>query len=539
MASPELDLLVVGSGVAGLSAAARAAALAPGIRVGVVAKAELEASATQWAQGGVAAVLSQHPGAGDSVDLHLADTLAAGADLCDAEAVRLLVSEAAERVGDLIDLGARFDTDPDGAFALAREGGHSTARVVHAGGTATGAEIERALVTAVRRSATALWEGWFALDLVIEGGRCRGAVALNPDGEKVTLRAAHTLLATGGVGQLFSLTTNPLGSTGGGLAMALRAGVACADVEFVQFHPTALAQPAMPRPLLSEALRGEGALLRDVHGARFVDELAPRDVVSAALSARMLEQGADHLWLDATGISAFASRFPNLADVLSAIGLDPAVDLLPVAPAAHHHCGGVLTDLDGATSLPGLWAAGEVACTGVHGANRLASNSLLEGMVFGPRVVEAVVRGKEGPTATGAITPLVAGWPAGYAKPERAALGLRFLTPVAAEARGSAGGGRQLAADVAKRRELLQRAMFSGAGVLRSASSLGGVADQVEALGRYGGGDAPAECEMADMLTVARALLGAAAAREESRGAHRRSDFPERSGAQRVRWVVQ
>jgi len=428
---------------------------------------------------------------------------------------------------------------PTVRLRLAREGGHSTARVVHAGGTATGAEIERALVTAVRRSATALWEGWFALDLVIEGGRCRGVVALTPEGGRVTLRATHTLLATGGVGQLFALTTNPLGSTGGGLAMALRAGVACADVEFVQFHPTALAHPAMPRPLLSEALRGEGALLRDVHGARFVDELAPRDVVSAALSARMLEQGADHLWLDATGIDSFATRFPNLAEVLAATGLDPAVDLLPVAPAAHHHCGGVLTDLDGATSLPNLWAAGEVACTGVHGANRLASNSLLEGMVFGPRVVEAVVAGKDAAASTGAISPLVAGWRGGGAS-RGAGIALSPLE--------GPGGTRgiQPPADVAKCREQLQRAMFAGAGVLRSAESLAGVTHTVETLSTpelspapAGGAGTPAECEVTDMLAVAGALLRAATAREESRGAHRRSDFPTRSAAQRLRWVVQ
>jgi L-aspartate oxidase len=321
--------------------------------------------------------------------------------------------------------------------------------------------------------------------------------------------------------------------------MALRAGVACADVEFVQFHPTALAHPAMPRPLLSEALRGEGALLRDLHGARFVDELAPRDVVSAALSARMLEQGADHLWLDATGIDAFATRFPNLAEVLGAIGLDPSVDLLPVAPAAHHHCGGVLTDLDGATSIPNLWAAGEVACTGVHGANRLASNSLLEGMVFGPRVVEAVVAGRDGPAPTGAIAPLVAGAPEGVGV-DRGRIRLSSLEgtkPTAAI---------PPPADVAKCRELLQRAMFAGAGVLRSADTLAAVTHTVETLSTpelspdpVVRSPTPAECEVTDMLAVAAAVLQAATAREESRGAHRRSDFPSRSAAQRVRWVIQ
>src|SRR5581483_3916546 len=203
----------------------------------------------------------------------------------------------------------------------------------------------------------------------------------------------HTLLATGGAGQLFAVTTNPSQSTGDGIARALRAGVDVADIEFMQFHPTALHHPAMPRPLLSEALRGHGALLRDADGERFVDELQPRDVVSRAMTARMLDQGVDHMWLDATGLEAFDARFPTIAASVRAIGLDPTTDWLPVAPAAHYLSGGVVTDLDGAASLPGLWAAGEVACTGVHGANRLASNSLLEGMVFAPRVVEAILRG--------------------------------------------------------------------------------------------------------------------------------------------------
>src|SRR5438270_9173209 len=296
----DLDLLVLGSGVAGLSAAVRAAGR-PGLRVGVLTKAELAQSATRWAQGGVAAVLSEDP---DSTDVHLADTLAAGAGFCDVDAVRVLVDEVPARVHDLIALGAVFDRDPDGALQLAREGGHSHARVVHAGGAATGAEIERALVDAVHATAAAVLEGWFALDLLVEGGRCCGVVALDPAGERQEVRATHTLLATGGAGQLFSVTTNPAQATGDGIAMALRAGVPVADVEFMQFHPTALHHPAMPRPLLSEALRGHGALIRDAHGERFVDELLPRDVVSKAMTARMLEQGVEHLWLDATGLKA-------------------------------------------------------------------------------------------------------------------------------------------------------------------------------------------------------------------------------------------
>ena len=389
------DVLVLGSGVAGLSAAVRLAGPggpSPALTLGVLTKGVLSQSATRWAQGGVAAVLGADE---DSTDLHLADTLAAGAGLCDEEAVRILVDEGPGRVHELIALGVEFDREATGLLALAREGGHSRPRVVHAGGAATGAEVERALVDATYRSASAVLEGWFALDLLVEEGRCVGVLALPPgaaDGP-VEVRADHVVLATGGAGQLFAVTTNPTESTGDGVAMALRAGVPTADVEFVQFHPTALHHPAMPRPLLSEALRGHGALLRDGDGERFVDELAPRDVVSRAMAARMVEQGADHLWLDATGLERFAQRFPTIAASLSGIGLDPERDWLPIAPAAHHLSGGVVTDLWGATALPGLWAVGEVACTGVHGANRLASNSLLEGMVFGARLAERIAVG--------------------------------------------------------------------------------------------------------------------------------------------------
>ena len=230
---------------------------------------------------------------------------------------------------------------------------------------------------------------------------------MDQDGQVIEVRSRHVLLATGGAGQLYAATTNPLQSTGDGLAMALRAGVACADIEFVQFHPTALLSPKMPRPLLSEALRGHGALIRDLDGKRFVDELQPRDVVARAITHKMLEEDADHMLLDATGLERFDERFPTIAADLRSAGLDPARDYLPIAPAAHYHCGGIVTDLDGASSLPGLWAAGEVACTGVHGANRLASNSLLEGMVFGPRVIEAIGRGVGGPSPTGAMRAVV------------------------------------------------------------------------------------------------------------------------------------
>jgi len=369
----ELDLLVVGSGVAGLSAAVRAAAQL-GVRVGVLTKGPLEQSTTRWAQGGVAAVLGGDP---DSTDLHLADTLAAGAGLCDVDAVRVLVEEGPIRVRDLVALGARFDRDADGKFELAREGGHSLPRIVHAGGVATGAEIERALVAAVRSEATEIHEHAFALDLVIENARCVGIRAALADGTVEVIRARNILLASGGAGQVFSVTTNPLEATGDGIAMALRAGAAVADVEFVQFHPTALHHPRMPRPLLSEALRGHGALILDINGERFVDEMLPRDQVSRAMVRQMIKLHTDHCLLDVSGLDEFNVRFPTIAAMLTGLGFDPATDLLPIAPAAHYLCGGIVTDLNGASSVPGLWAAGEVACSGVHGANRLASNSLL------------------------------------------------------------------------------------------------------------------------------------------------------------------
>jgi L-aspartate oxidase len=534
-----LDVLVLGSGVAGLSAAVRLAAPmtpkggraedGPGLRVGVLTKAELSQSATRWAQGGVAAVLG---GDEDSTDLHLADTLAAGAGLCDVDAVRVLVDEGPTRVHELIAMGAVFDRQPGGGLALAREGGHSTARVVHAGGAATGAEVERALVDATRSSAAAVMEEWFALDLLVEGGRCRGVVALSSDRRLVEVRAVHTVLATGGAGQLFAVTTNPAEATGDGLAMALRAGVPVGDVEFMQFHPTALHHPAMPRPLLSEALRGHGALLRDANGNRFVDELAPRDVVSRAMAERMRLQGVDSLWLDATALDSFDSRFPTISASLAAIGLDPAIDWLPIAPAAHYLSGGVLTDLWGATGLPGLWAAGEAACAGVHGANRLASNSLLEGMVFGARLAEAILDGVEGPTATGVMAPILEG----RTEPLDGAATARWTSAAVAATDDSVATWP----DVAKTRDRLQRAMTDGAGVVRSAESLARagrvVAEVADAMGTVGPRDR-AHGELANLVTAAHSVLESATLRQETRGAHARSDYPESSDAWRCRIV--
>jgi L-aspartate oxidase len=285
--------------------------------------------------------------------------------------------------------------------------------------------------------------------------------------------------------------------------MALRAGVAVADVEFMQFHPTALHHPAMPRPLLSEALRGHGALLRDAEGERFVDELAPRDVVAKAMAARMLEQGVEHMWLDATGLEQFAERFPTIAGSLTLVGLDPSTDWLPIAPAAHYLSGGVVTDLDGCTALSNLWACGETACTGVHGANRLASNSLLEGMVFAPRVVEAITRGKTTADPTGAM---------------------RDVSVRIHAAQSGADPDRSGTGDPVKLRDELQRAMTLGAGVLRDANSLGATRTELD---RIRAAAPPDAIELQNLIAVAEALLRNASAREESRGAHTRLDFPE------------
>jgi L-aspartate oxidase len=502
------DVLVVGSGVAGLSAAVHAAHA--GAAVALVTKGDLGHGATRYAQGGVAAALESD---GDSPELHLSDTLAAGAGLCDADAVRVLVSEGPARVRELMALGAEFDRTGDGeaaALALAREGGHSVARVVHAGGDATGAEIERALVAAVRATATEVREVTFTRDLLVESGSCAGVRVLDASGHDTEVRARHVLLASGGVGQLFSVTTNPPDSTGDGIAMARRAGVAVADVEFMQFHPTALHTAAMPRPLLSEALRGEGAVLRDEHGVAFMaDEhpladLAPRDVVARAVAVRLRDRGLTHLWLDATGIEGFPTRFPTIFAAVQAVGLDPARDWLPVAPAAHYLSGGVCTDLDGATSLPGLWACGEVSCSGVHGANRLASNSLLDGLVFSHRAVDAILHGKRGADASGVMHGIDAP-PAGPVS----AAGL-------AGAAGAAGAGETQRRDV-------QEVMTRDAGVLRDEASLADAARRLAQL-------APNATDPAvvNLVETGSALVAAAAARRESRGTHTRLDYPDR-----------
>jgi L-aspartate oxidase len=354
-------------------------------------------------------------------------------------------------------------------------------------------------------------ERWFALELLVADGRAAGVRAADADGVEHEVRARHTVLATGGAGQCFAVTTNPVVSTGDGVAMALRAGVAVADVEFLQFHPTALDHPAMPRPLLSEALRGEGAVLRDEGGQAFMAaedpraDLAPRDVVARAITRRLNDGDVAHVWLDATTVPNVAARFPTVTRACAAVGLDPARDWLPVAPAAHYLCGGVCTDLDGATTVPRLWACGEVACSGVHGANRLASNSLLDGLVFGGRCVDAILAGKDQPDETGVLRGLDAPTP----HPAPAAPG-----PPAS------GVGRAP----------LQRVMTREAGVLRDAASLRRARAALEAM-------PPADREVANLRTVSLALVQAALAREESRGTHARLDFPEPDPALLGRFV--
>jgi len=509
------DLLVLGSGVAGLSAALHARAA--GRSVLVLTKGELSHSATWYAQGGVAAALGEP----DSPALHFRDTVVAGAGLCDEAAVDILVREGPDRVRELAEIGARFD-DHDGTWLLAREGGHSLARVVHAGGDATGAEIERALVAATLASGCEIREGWFALALLVADGHAAGVVALDPAGNPVEVRATDVVIATGGAGQCYAVTTNPALSTGDGIALALRARVACADMEFVQFHPTALHHPAMPRPLLSEALRGEGALLRDASGDAFMRaehplaDLAPRDVVARAIHARMREEGSDHLWLDATMIDGFAARFPTIWSACQTVGLDPTREWLPGAPAAHYLSGGVLADLDGATTMPGLWTCGEAACSGVHGANRLASNSLLDGLVFGARVVAAIDRGKRGPDPSGAMAELLT-----------SGVSVAPREPEASEPID------------ARHREAIQGTMSSDVGVVRDADGLSLAAKAIGAL-LDGAGAVPrsvAAYEVANLACVAGAIVTGATARLESRGSHTRADFPSKDDAQRGRYV--
>jgi L-aspartate oxidase len=496
------DLVVVGTGVAGLTAALDAAEA--GLRVVVVTKDEVAEGSTRWAQGGVAVVLGDIPG--DTVEAHIADTIAAGGGLNDEAAVREIVTAGPSAVQRLRDRGATFDgdaargVDHGSSFPeldRTREGGHSAFRVVHAGGDATGAEIERALVEAAR--GLTILAGHVAVDVVKDAsGRVAALQVLDDAGRPGLLRSRAVLLATGGYGQLYASTTNPPTSTGDGVALALRAGAAAADLEFVQFHPTVLyTGPAVGRrPLVTEAVRGEGAVLRDRAGTRFMvgqhplADLAPRDVVAAAITRRMAETGADCMYLDATELEGFAGRFPTVFASCRAAGIDPTREPIPVTPAAHYACGGVVAGVDGRTAVPGLYAAGEVARTGLHGANRLASNSLLEGLVTGERAVRSVLEDR---VFTG---------PAELVVP----------TPVLAVAdRGT-----------------VQRAMSAFAAIGRDASGLATASDVVERSLTLAIPADRAAVEDAALTLLAQAVLAAAGTRRESRGCHVRTDFPDR-----------
>jgi L-aspartate oxidase len=544
------DVVVVGSGIAGLTAALHLRE--GGLHVTVVTKVNIDDGSTRWAQGGIAAVLDPL----DSPASHAADTEVAGVGLCDRAAVDVLVREGPARIRELIRLGARFDRNPDGSLMLTREGGHRANRIVHAGGDATGAEVQRALHTAVRRDPwIRLVEHALVLDLLrTSDGRACGATLHvlgegTADGVGAVLARA-VVLATGGMGQVFSATTNPVVSTGDGVGLAMRAGAVVTDLEFVQFHPTALflagaGRPSAQQPLVSEALRGEGAHLVDADGKRFMvgqhelAELAPRDVVAKGIHRVLLATGADHVFLDARHLGGefLEHRFPTIVASCRAAGIEPGVDLIPVAPAAHYASGGVRTDLHGRTSIPGLYACGEVACTGVHGANRLASNSLLEGLVFSRRIAEDIAR--DLPPQADPVPPQADPVPpqADPVPPQADSVPPHAdSVPPTLPARQPPtphGAGRvgATAAGSAERRAALQRAMSRGAGVLRNAESLTETAAVLRDTGAGVPGTGTAAWELTNLVTVASALVAAGYARQETRGCHWREDFPSSEDA--------
>ena len=504
------DVVVVGSGIAGLTTALRLRQRVD--RVLLVTKTVLSEGSTQWAQGGIAAALDP----ADSPQEHLHDTLVAGCGVCDVPAVTALVNEGPERVRELVALGAEFDLDDEGALKLTREGGHHRDRIAHAGGDATGKEISRALIAALRAvqddPGIEVIEHALVVDLLqdTESRVCGVTLHVIGEGQMDGVGAARSravVLATGGLGQVYSATTNPSVATGDGMAAALRAGAVLADVEFVQFHPTVLwlgEGSSGQQPLISEAVRGEGAFLVDRDGVRFMQgrhplaDLAPRDVVSRAIVDRMQQTGERHVFLDARhlGREFLGERFPSIVARCRELGFDPATELLPVAPAQHYASGGVRTDLVGRSSLDGLYACGEVSCTGVHGANRLASNSLLEGLVFAHRIADDIS--------------------------ERLARGeLPQAVPAAPSGEGALLDGSA--------RVQVQAAMTAGSGAVRSAASLASTALALHdlALAATSTESGPQSWETTNLLHIGQVLTLAASLREETRGGHVRSDHPD------------
>jgi L-aspartate oxidase len=510
--SAQADVIVVGSGIAGLTTALQVRTF--GLSVLLVTKAKVDEGSTKWAQGGIAAAL----GEGDSPEAHEKDTLVAGAGLCDIDAVRVLVTEGPDAVRMLIARGAKFDLEASGEMSLTREGGHLQNRIIHAGGDATGAEVERALIAAVNNDPEIeLIEHALVLDALKDKSGAVCGVTLHVIGEGSRdgvgqARARAVVLATGGLGQVFAQTTNPSVSTGDGVALALRAGAAVADVEFIQFHPTVLwlgENSEGQQPLISEAVRGEGAYLVDDNGARFMKdihplgELAPRDVVAIAIMNQMVTTGSSHVWLDVRHLEGFEKRFPTIYASCIAHGINPLKDLIPVAPASHYASGGVRVDLNGRTSVKGLYACGETACSGVHGANRLASNSLLEGLVFSARIASDI-----------------------------AATMNEIAEPVA-------NTSQEILLDP-QVRHTLQVSMSRGAGVLRSSDSLVSTSADLTRIGDRTSNIPCVEAwETTNLFQLAQAILKAALIRQETRGSHWRADFPETSDVWRKRIIQQ
>jgi L-aspartate oxidase len=550
------DVVILGGGIAGLSLAL---SFPPALRVALLTKGVLGESNTRYAQGGLAAAVSSD----DSPALHFQDTLAAGAGLCDEAAVRILVEEAPDAVRWLIELGTVFDrkasaseqknsvpparhTDLFQAYVMGHEAAHSRRRVLHAHGDDTGAEIERALVAAVRaHPSISVYEQTFAADLLMENGHCTGVQALEPSGQFFTLHARATVLANGGAGRLWLRTSNPPVATADGLALAWRAGAALADLEFTQFHPTVLVTPGESGSafLISEAVRGEGAYLRNSAGERFMPryhhdaELAPRDVVARAILSEMLREQAPSAFLDLRHLPAEAmyARFPTIAKICKQHGYDLAHDLIPVAPAAHYFMGGVAVDTWGRTTVPNLYAIGEVACTGVHGANRLASNSLLEGLVYGRRAASAIgaaLLADEHPDKRSAEA---AAWPIPTTLFSSTGSSVQARSISTQAVPGSRADARiQIA---------LQRLMWEHVSLYRDEAGLQQAADGVQRLleetqARAGitkkeaTGSAPfAGFETSNMLQVAQLIIAAALERHESRGSHYRHDYPTTDSA--------